>query len=100
MWGFTRSKKNPERTIAPSDTLGGVSVLLESWLTRMNDLIAARRLAYPAQLAAIDEQMEQLCQEAAENIEKSSQSALGDRIQRMKQLVLNEMIELRDRARS
>src|SRR5262245_8843212 len=99
MWGFPRSKTKPAPVVRPDETLGGVADLLQGWLVRMQELVHARGLASPSDLAAIDEKIDQLCEEAAKEVEKPAQSQLGTRVQRMKRLTLEEMRDLRAKAR-
>jgi hypothetical protein len=65
----------------------------------MRDLVHARRLAYPSKIAAIDEEMDQLCREVADEVEKTGKGELTKRIRRMKHLALEEIVEQRDKAR-
>src|SRR5262245_26635810 len=101
MWGFPRSKSRPEprTTVRHEDTLEGLSELIQGWLTRMRDLLHSRELAAPPDRPGIDEQIDQLCREAAENAEQTRGTGLSERLQRMKQLTLDEMLEWRDTAR-
>lgn len=96
---FPRSKPRPETPPPEPTTLEGVSTTLQSWLSRMRDLIAARRSASTTEIAAIDEKIDQLCREAAEDVEQTQGGALSVRLQRMKRLTLDEMLEWRDDAR-
>jgi hypothetical protein len=99
MWGFPRSKSKPRPAVRPTDTLEGASDLLSGWLKRMQDLGHARRLATPPARVAIDEEMDQVCQDVAEEVEKTGREGVSERIRRMKRLTLNEVLEMRDKAR-
>ncbi|WP_133905133.1 hypothetical protein [Actinophytocola oryzae] len=65
----------------------------------MQDLITTRRAASPEEFAAIDEQMDRLCEEAAANIAGERPGELSKPLRRMKQLTFDEMIEMRDKAK-
>lgn len=85
-------------------TMAGVSEYLRDRMTLMQALLADRRRADPAQLAAVDEAMDRLCQDLAADIEKSRHGtpdgpALSTSLRRMMELTLEEIIDQRDRAR-
>lgn len=94
-------RRGPKHDKPPGgETIEGLSVLLQDWLLRMQDLVAARRTAKPGDVAGIDEMMDQLCQEAAEDVERDgSITGLSKRLQRMKRITLEELCEQRDKAR-
>lgn len=97
MWPFRRSR--PKSDNRPRATIQSISDLMLVWLNRMDELLAARHTAAPSDIPAIDEKIDQLCQEAAEDVETTRGGDLSVRLQRMKQLTLDELCELRDKAR-
>lgn len=100
LFRFRRSKPKPAGQPPPNaTTLGGLSELLQSWLSRMQELVAARETAAPWHLPDIDAQIDQLCQEAAEKVARPHTDELSERLQRMQRLVLEEMFDMRDKAR-
>jgi hypothetical protein len=72
---------------------------MQDWLVRMQELVAARETAAPWDVPAVDEKIDQLCQEAAENVAGPQHDALSERLRRMKRIALEELHESRDRAR-
>ena len=97
---FPRSTPRKEPQPPEPTTLEGLSATLQSWLSQMQDLLTARRSASATEIAAIDDKIDQLCREAAEDVERTQgSSALSVRLQRMKRLTLEEMLEQWDEAR-
>jgi hypothetical protein len=100
---FRRSapKPAPDRPPAPLNTIEGLAGYLQDRLSRSQDLISARRGASVSELAAIDEEIDQLCREMAEDVEKFRLEPvnLSKRLQRMLRLTLDEICEQRDKSR-
>lgn len=100
---FRRStpKPAPDRTQAPLNTIEGLSQYLQDRLPRALDLIRARRGVSVSELAAIDEEIDRICREMAEDIEKfrGEPLKLSERLQRMMRLTLEEICEQRDKSR-
>jgi hypothetical protein len=67
----------------------------------MEDLLRARRGVSVSELAAIDEELDRMCREMAEDVEKFSvgPDGLSERLQRMMRITLEEICEQRDKAR-
>jgi hypothetical protein len=114
MWLFRRAARKSDRAEfidydhAPKppvvDGIGSLSRYLRDRLSRMHALIAAQRTASPADLPDIDEKMDLICREVAADLENSrigtsSIPQLNERLRRMVRLTLEEIIELRDKAR-
>lgn len=98
LFRFPRSKTDHKRPLHPG-SMEVVAELMQSWFHRMQKLLDARETAAPWQLPDIDAQIDQLCQEAAENIASPHNSELSVRLQRMKRLTLEELHDMRDSAR-
>lgn len=101
---FRRSapkNRTPDRSQAPLNTIEGLSNYLQDRLRRMRDLTNARRGARGSELAAVDEEMDRICREMAEDIEKFSvgPDRLSERLQRMMRITLDEVCDMRDKAR-
>lgn len=94
-------KPAPDRPPAPLNTIEGLSEYLQDRLLRMQDLIRVRRGVSVTELAAIDEEMDRICREMAEDIEKFRVEipGLSERLQRMMRITLEEICEQRDKAR-
>jgi hypothetical protein len=114
MWPFRRAARKSARTkfvdydSVPKppvvDGLVGLSEYLRDRTGRMHALIAARRTASPAELPSIDEKMDLICREVAADLDNSrigtsSIPQLNERLRRMVRLTLEEMLEIRDKAR-
>jgi hypothetical protein len=106
MFRFLRSrrsapKRRPDPPEWPINTIGGLSNFLGERLGRVQHLIQARRGASVSELATIDEEIDQICRNMAEDIEKGEigSDKLSQRLQRMMRITLEEICEQRDKAR-
>lgn len=97
----TASKRAPAPPQQPLNTIGGLSNYLQDRLNRMHHLTRVRRGVSVSELAAVDEEMDRICREIAEDIEKSrgGPAPLSKRLQRMMRVGLEEICEMRDKAR-
>lgn len=106
---FTFPSPEPARNVVastrrPPARLEDVSEYLQQRMVRMNDLVGRRSRTWREDIPAIDEEMDQLCREVAEDLENSGNSKstlpeLSTRLRRMVRLTLEEMTEQRDKAR-
>jgi len=106
MLRFLRSRRSapkpdPERPPAPLNTIEGLGKYLQDRLLRTQELIRVRRGVSVSELAAVDEELDRICREMAEDIEKFRVEPLklSERLQRMMRLTLDEIREQRDKAR-
>jgi hypothetical protein len=112
MWPFRRSARKIDLTeyenvvLRPLEdgTMEGIAEYLQVRLGRIRYLAATRRTATATDIAVVDEEMDRICREMAADIESYQVGTpeipvLSERLQRMVRLTLEEMGEMRDRAR-
>lgn len=96
MSGSDRAESDRGPTIRYNDTLAGANQLVREWVERTQGLLLKRRTAPPPDRAVIDGQVDRVRQEIEEELKSTGQS---EDVRRMKQLALEEVVELRDQAR-
>lgn len=105
MWPFRRREPTfpPYEPTPRPPRVGGLGDLAEYLgdnLKRMQDLEARRPTATPSDLPAIDEEMNRICQDMADGVGiPVDERSMSTRLRRMRDLTLEELRAVRDRAR-